>query len=406
MSILWIGGVAVLGHSTNTLPEEGVFAYLPAGDKFHAQISCNKHFTSWGNTNEAGYAELEYACDTSAMIHSGHDDFKSTELKDVKGCGIAIAYESDPNKVKPEDFVVISTDYQCPFLKAVDFAIPEGLPACPEGGCLCSFNWVHSGSGGRPEMVHNGFRCKVTGKTGDKPLAKPVVARKCPYDRNNCTVGAKTPFIWQQNEGSNVLQDERDPPFYNWEYGFAQGAQMDVWQTDDSPANPEPAPHHLETGKGHDPAETPATKSGVPPAIRTPMKVTPAPFSFKPGVTLAQDAEGAQPTGGAAAPAAGGGANDTPAVEQPANSTTPSAPVPTTPPASDPTSAPNSAPTSPSSSSSSSSTSPSASSSFTTPGASDAKAPAATATTTKAPKTKKCIQKRHMAQRKRRISHH
>ena len=70
------------------------------------------------------------------------------KLKNVKGCAIAIAYESDPHKIKPEDFVVVTTNFSCPWFKDVDFKIPAGLPECPEGGCHCMWAWNHSPAGG------------------------------------------------------------------------------------------------------------------------------------------------------------------------------------------------------------------------------------------------------------------
>lgn len=36
------------------------------------------------------------------------DKMGSSNPTDVKGCGLAIAYESDVSKLKPEDFTVIS----------------------------------------------------------------------------------------------------------------------------------------------------------------------------------------------------------------------------------------------------------------------------------------------------------
>ncbi|MGG6497384.1 UNVERIFIED_CONTAM: hypothetical protein NY603_31130, partial [Bacteroidetes bacterium 56_B9] len=85
------------------------------------------------------------------------------DLHDVTGCAIAIAYESDADKVKPEDFVVISTNYTCPWFKEVDFEIPPDLPACPEEGCTCMWGWIPSGNGGIKEMYSLNYRCKVEG---------------------------------------------------------------------------------------------------------------------------------------------------------------------------------------------------------------------------------------------------
>lgn len=55
----------------------------------------------------------------------------------LAGCGLAIAYTSDENTVRPEDFTVFSVEHECPWKRKVNFPVPADLPACPEGGCLC-----------------------------------------------------------------------------------------------------------------------------------------------------------------------------------------------------------------------------------------------------------------------------
>lgn len=238
------------------------------------------------------------------------DGDNASELKDVKGCAIAIGYESDPRKLDPSKMVVISVDYQCPWFKAARFEIPAGLPPCPPEGCLCTWNWIHSAFGGQAEMMQTGFRCNVTGNTGAQPLpTNPKVASKCPYDRNNCTTGAKTPFVWYQAEGNNVYQDFIDPPYYNWEYGFKNGAQDDIFTVEaDTYTNTEWAPIAWNTKDHPVPQVTPATKANVPPVQPT-LKITPAPFDFGPGTsappngpaTRAWTGAPAQPTAEAAA---------------------------------------------------------------------------------------------------------
>lgn len=61
----------------------------------------------------------------------------------------------------------------------------------------------------------NGFKCKITGATGDKALGKPGLARRCGADPSNgkndavpsnCTIGAKNPLYWDQTERNNVRQ--------------------------------------------------------------------------------------------------------------------------------------------------------------------------------------------------------
>ena len=69
--------------------------------------------------------------------------FHTANEADTKGCALAIAYNSDPKSIQPEDFVVFSVNHTCVWSLNTAFDIPQ-LPACPEGGCHCSWNWIHS----------------------------------------------------------------------------------------------------------------------------------------------------------------------------------------------------------------------------------------------------------------------
>lgn len=255
------------------------------------------------------------------MRHTEDRD-EVSELRDVKGCAIAIGYESDPRKLDPSSMVVISVDYQCPWFKAARFEIPAGLPPCPPEGCLCTWNWIHSAFGGQAEMMQTGFRCNVTGNTGLEPLpTKPKVASKCPYDRNNCTTGAKTPFVWFQDEGNNIHQDFIDPPYYNWEYGFKNGAQDDIFTVEaDTYTNTEWAPIPWTTKDHPVPQVTPATKANVPPVQPT-LQITPAPFNFEPGVSAPPNGPASRAwTGAPAQPTAEPAATQTPSSSAQASS--------------------------------------------------------------------------------------
>ena len=84
---------------------------LPAGGTYHGQVACNKAWTTYGS--ESTKTSAEFACDddkpgsgTGAMHTT--DKMGDPNPKDVKGCGLSIAYESDVHKLKPEDFTVIS----------------------------------------------------------------------------------------------------------------------------------------------------------------------------------------------------------------------------------------------------------------------------------------------------------
>lgn len=69
--------------------------------------------------------------------------FHTTGQQDVKGCALAIAYQSDVNALQPEDFTVFSVNQTCVWYLNTEFSVPK-LPACPEGGCHCAWFWIHS----------------------------------------------------------------------------------------------------------------------------------------------------------------------------------------------------------------------------------------------------------------------
>lgn len=220
----------------NKPPAAGQVMQLPAGGVFHGEVSCNRAFTTFENYK---VGEDIMGCDVAGPDGDGgalHSTDKygipASETKNVKGCGLGIAYKSDPTTIVPEDFVMISTNASCPWRRDVDFQIPSGLPACPPGGCHCLWGWIHNADAGTEQMYQLMYRCEVTGNTGTVPLPPAQVARKCPFDKNNCTVGAKAPHYWLQNERNNNFQHWTDPPFYNEDFGFQNGAQTDLWATD------------------------------------------------------------------------------------------------------------------------------------------------------------------------------
>lgn len=121
-------------------PHPGDFFELPAGQVATAEIACNKGATTWFNSSEGG------------DIRSGNDPcpgstpaaYHTTGFSDLKGCALAIAYESDVTKIQPEDFTVFSVNQTCVWNRFTDFAVPARLPPCPEGGCHCAWFWIHS----------------------------------------------------------------------------------------------------------------------------------------------------------------------------------------------------------------------------------------------------------------------
>ena len=142
---------------------------------YHAEVACNKALTSYGD-NPAQQTGI-YACDGSGpqggigAMHTA-DQWGSSNPTDLKGCGIAIAYESDPTKIQPEDFTVISVNHSCVWFKHVDFQIPSDLPPCPAGGCHCLWEWIHADDAGSEQLFHLVYRCQIDGATGTMSLPK------------------------------------------------------------------------------------------------------------------------------------------------------------------------------------------------------------------------------------------
>ena len=141
-------------------PNPGDFLELPAGGKINAEISCDKGATSWYPSSE-GYVHICRKCWLCRLIrvssHSGDVGFGSdfacpgaqpsaihaTGIDDVKGCALAIAYQSDVNALKPDDFTIFSVNHTCVWYLNTEFEVPK-LPACPEEGCHCAWFWIHS----------------------------------------------------------------------------------------------------------------------------------------------------------------------------------------------------------------------------------------------------------------------
>ena len=121
-------------------PHPGDFFELPAGKAATAEIACTKGATSYFSSAHGGDIQNgNDPCPGSppAAIHTTGPD-------DLKGCALAIAYKSNVKDVQPEDFTVFSVNQTCVWDRFTDFAVPERMPACPDGGCLCAWFWIHS----------------------------------------------------------------------------------------------------------------------------------------------------------------------------------------------------------------------------------------------------------------------
>lgn len=72
-------------------------------------------------------------------------------------------------------------------------------------------------------------KCDVANSTGTKAISPPVVPRECLADPSRCRRGAKQPLYFAQKTGNNMPDDWTKPPLYNAMYGFANGAQNDIF---------------------------------------------------------------------------------------------------------------------------------------------------------------------------------
>lgn len=190
-------------------PNPGDFFELPAGKAATAEIACNKGATSYFASSEGGdIRDGNNVCPNSPSLA-----YHTNGIDDLEGCALAIAYKANVDEVTPEDFTIFSVNQTCVWTRFTDFQVPERMPSCPDGGCICSFFWIHSPKAGGEENYMNGFRCNVTGSVSSVPLAKPKIARRCGADPEaqklqdvpgNCTYGAKQPFYWLQAERNNV----------------------------------------------------------------------------------------------------------------------------------------------------------------------------------------------------------
>lgn len=82
-------------------------------------------------------------------------------------------------------------------------------------------------------MYTNVYRCRINGgfpgKPGANPMPRPQPPRACRGSPELCTKGAKQMVFFGQKEGNNVP----GVGHFNTDFGFAEGAQKDIWQTDE-----------------------------------------------------------------------------------------------------------------------------------------------------------------------------
>ncbi|KAI0694646.1 hypothetical protein C8T65DRAFT_666395 [Cerioporus squamosus] len=228
-------------NHTKYPPNPGDFFELPAGQAATTELACDKSVTSFfASKKEDNGTDLQSGNDPCPSSDGSfpNGSMHTTGFNDLKGCALAIAYESDVTKIKPEDFTVFSVNQTCVWTRFTDFQVPARMPPCPEDGCHCAWFWIHADDSGGEQNYMNGFKCKVTNSTSNVALAKPKLPRRCGADPDygkpdaapgNCTYGAKQPFYWFQKEQNNMFEGQYAPPFYTDLYNFKDGAQDDIF---------------------------------------------------------------------------------------------------------------------------------------------------------------------------------
>jgi hypothetical protein len=120
---------------------------LPVGKSVTTEISCDKDATSYYKTGPGAdmrdFSDPENPCPRQPMA-----TYHTNGINDLGGCALGVAYESDPFKIKPEDFTIFSVNHTCVWYLHTDFQIPPQMPKCPNEKCICSWFWIHKADSG------------------------------------------------------------------------------------------------------------------------------------------------------------------------------------------------------------------------------------------------------------------
>jgi hypothetical protein len=129
------------GHLDSPPHPEDVMP-LPVGKPKMIEISCDKDATSYWTSGPGGNQQSTSDPDNPCPGQPT-TAFHANNINDLGGCALAVAYKSDANEVKPEDFVVFSVNHTCVWNLHTYFSVPADMPPCPNGKCICMFNWIH-----------------------------------------------------------------------------------------------------------------------------------------------------------------------------------------------------------------------------------------------------------------------
>ncbi|KAI9460396.1 hypothetical protein HD554DRAFT_2316809 [Boletus coccyginus] len=218
-------------------PEEGVFLELPAGGSFTVEVAGNRAYTSlnphatltpWGDgrnhpddysiTNLGGFDITSSGCIGSPNLHAQNESMAS-------GTAFAIAYESEIDKVTPENLVVFTVRYNTPWKRLTTYDVPSVFFRVTVDHNFAleteQFVWIPNGCG-QPNMAMFPYKCKVaTDSTPPKTIGSSKAA---------CLI-----MIWNQLDSNNIKVEGKDlsghkrSPAYNAKCGFKDGAQNDIF---------------------------------------------------------------------------------------------------------------------------------------------------------------------------------
>ncbi|KAF8519414.1 hypothetical protein JB92DRAFT_2898387 [Gautieria morchelliformis] len=216
---------------------------LPAGKSVTVQLAGNSAWTKVGQHPEAFWpggakqGQMNEAIENNHAYWSdgGAGNLHTSGHSDIAGCVLSIAYTDNAKTVRPEDMVVFSVQHECVWHRDTVFDVPADMPPCPNGKCMCSWWWIHNSNGGLDQIYQTPFQCNITYAQGQKvsttAVGRPVPATNCANDPSKCIKGPKLPMYWKQKECNNMPEPGHFAPTYNTNYGFAQGAQNDIFQT-------------------------------------------------------------------------------------------------------------------------------------------------------------------------------
>ena len=110
------------------------------------ELSCNRAWTTLGDPSKPASERLIYfACPDKGSVHISinYTDNPSPPTDYFGGTALAIAYTSDVDNLQPGDLTVFSVNYTSVWARETVYQVPKGMPPCPTGGCLCTWNWFH-----------------------------------------------------------------------------------------------------------------------------------------------------------------------------------------------------------------------------------------------------------------------